>query len=65
MSLTELKTVAESLKMPSFAGKQMAFWLYSKRVESIDEMTNISKQHRSRLNEGFEVGRTKPVTEQV
>ena len=38
MTTAELKEVARSLGMPSFAGEQIARWIYEKRVMSIDEM---------------------------
>lgn len=56
MTLGELKEVAQALGMPSFAGGQMAKWLYRRQVTSIDEMTNISKSNRERLAEEYEVG---------
>lgn len=59
-TLEELALVAEAEGLPRFAAKQMAQWLYAKRVASIDEMTNISKEARARLSEKYEVGRTMP-----
>ena len=44
MTLGELKEVAKLLGMPAFTGGQIAKWLYTQHVKSIDEMTNISKQ---------------------
>ena len=52
----ELKTIAVSVGLPAFTGKQMAQWLYVKRVKSIDEMTNISKAGREKLSMQYEVG---------
>ena len=49
MTLGELKEVAKSLGMPAFTGGQMAKWLYTQHVKSIDEMTNISKANREKL----------------
>lgn len=60
LSLEALKDVATSLGMPAFTGKQIAEWLYRKRVTSIEEMTNISKQNRARLAEQYTVGRVAP-----
>ena len=54
----ELKTVAQEAGLPKFAAGQMAQWLYAKKVRSIDEMTNISKEGRARLAERYEVGVT-------
>ncbi|MEA4974169.1 MAG: 23S rRNA (adenine(2503)-C(2))-methyltransferase RlmN [Paludibacter sp.] len=64
-TLDELKAIAIGLGMPSFAGKQLAEWIYQKRVSSIDEMSNISIKNRALLNEQYEVGRTLPVESQV
>ncbi len=64
-TLDELKSIATGLGMPSFTGKQIAEWIYQKRVSSIDEMSNISLKNRALLNEQHEVGRTLPVESQV
>lgn len=53
MTLAELKAVAGEIGMPSFAARQMAEWLYGKKVASIDEMTNISAKNRRLLNERY------------
>ena len=58
---TELKAVVGSLGMPAFTARQMVQWLYEKHVMSIDEMTNISKQNRERLNAEYEVGALAPI----
>lgn len=57
----ELKKAAASVGLPSFAGTQIAQWLYQKRVRSFDEMTNISKSGRERLAEAFDLGLSAPV----
>lgn len=64
MTLPELKQVAVSLGMPSFAGGQMAKWIYTQHVSSIDEMTNISKANREKLNELYQIGCAKPIDAQ-
>lgn len=60
MTLEELQGVAADCGLPRFAGKQMADWLYNKRVDSVDAMTNISLRGRERLNERYTVGRRGP-----
>lgn len=60
-SLDELKVVAAAVGLPSFAAGQMAQWLYKKRVRSIGEMTNLSKNARALLEERYEVGTVLPV----
>ncbi len=64
-TLSELTQLAKDLGMPAFTGKQMAEWIYSKRVCSIDEMTNISVKNRTVLNENYEIGRYAPVNQQA
>ncbi|EJX04183.1 ribosomal RNA large subunit methyltransferase N [gut metagenome] len=63
MTLSELQEVVKPLGMPAFAAKQIASWLYMKRVRSIDEMTNLSLKYRELLKEIYEVGAEAPVDE--
>ena len=64
MTLAELKGVAKEMGMPAFTGSQMAKWLYTQHVTSIDEMSNISKENRERLKEIFDIGCKAPVDAQ-
>ena len=57
----ELKALALEAGLPAYAGKQLARWLYTRRVRSFDEMTDISKAGREKLGELFEVGVSAPV----
>ena len=61
MTLDELQSVVRGLGMPKFAAKQIASWLYDKKVSSIDEMTNLSLKHREELGAEYEVGGIPPV----
>lgn len=61
MTLAELQTVTSTLGMPKFAAKQIASWIYDKKVSSIDEMTNLSLKHRELMKEHYEVGASVPV----
>jgi len=61
----ELSAVAQEVGLPAFAGKQMAQWLYQKKVRSIDQMTNLSKQGREALRERYELGLTEPIEVQT
>ncbi|WP_455592360.1 23S rRNA (adenine(2503)-C(2))-methyltransferase RlmN [Bacteroides sp.] len=63
MTLAELQSVVKYLGMPAFAAKQIAFWLYDKKVLSIDEMTNLSLKHRELLKGEYVVGASAPVDE--
>ncbi len=64
LTLDELKDVALECGLPKFAAKQMADWLYKKRVLSIEEMTNLSLADRNLLSEKYDVGRSLPVEDQ-
>ena len=64
-TLSELQEVALSVGLQKFAGKQLAEWLYVRRVVSFDEMTNISLKGREALKARYEVGRHAPVKEAV
>ena len=61
LTLSELQTLAKTFGMPAFAAKQIASWLYDKKVTSIDEMTNLSLKHREILNEECEIGISAPI----
>ena len=60
MTLVELKEAVQEVGMPAFTAKQIADWVYKKRVHSIEEMTNISIKNRERLQERFAVGQRAP-----
>ena len=57
-NLDELKELVVEEGLPGFTAKQIAQWLYVKKVRSIDEMTNLSKAARAKLSENYEVGVT-------
>lgn len=64
-TLEELQQVALSVGLQKFAGKQLAEWLYVRRVRSFDEMTNISLKGREALKANYSVGRHDPIREAV
>ena len=57
-NLEELKRVVADEGLPGYTAKQIAQWLYVKKVRTIDEMTNLSKAARAALNLKYEVGVT-------
>ncbi len=57
---SELKEIALAAGLPAFAGKQLARWLYVRRAQSFEEMTDISKAGRERLARLFDLGFTPP-----
>ena len=65
MTLAEIGEQVELLKLPKFTAKQIADWVYVKRVKTIDEMTNISVRNRDILKKKFEVGLSDPIHTQV
>ncbi|MBT3295313.1 MAG: 23S rRNA (adenine(2503)-C(2))-methyltransferase RlmN [Verrucomicrobia bacterium] len=60
MTLGELQTCVAAYGLPGYTARQIADWLYSKKIESIDDMSNLSKQARALLNEHHVIGRTPP-----
>ncbi len=63
LTLGQLREVASECGLPGFAASQMANWLYAKRVDSIDAMTNLSLKGRKALSEKYTVGRHAPKAE--
>jgi len=61
-TLNELIAVTKRMKMPGFAAKQISDWLYKKEIQSIDEMTNLSKKMREDLSVDYEIGLSAPVS---
>lgn len=61
LTLAELQNVVKNLGMPGFSAKQIASWLYDKKVISIDDMSNLSLKHRGLLKEIYEVGAEAPM----
>lgn len=51
----ELKEEMQSLGLPSYRADQIFKWLHQKEVASFEEMTNVSKQQISELNEKYEI----------
>ena len=60
MTLEELKDVVAEVGLPGYAAKQIADWLYKKKVTSIAAMTNIAAAKRALLEEKFDIGAVPP-----
>ena len=60
-TLEGLRTLCEQLDLPRFAHKQIAKWLYTRRVTDIEAMTDLSKVARERLMEHCELGLSQPL----
>lgn len=61
LNLEALKAAAVSCGLKPFVGKQLAEWMYVKKVRSFDQMTNISKASREALAARFDLGVASPV----
>lgn len=59
--INELTSIAEQIGQKPFVAKQIAHWLYTKRIHSIDEMSNLSKQCRNKLSERYNIGLKAPI----
>jgi 23S rRNA (adenine2503-C2)-methyltransferase len=55
-TLNELIEVTRSVGLPAFAARQIADWLYKKEINTIDQMTNLSKKMRDLLLNRYEIG---------
>ena len=53
LNFDELTDAIVTLGEPKFRAKQIYSWLHSSLAESFDEMTNISKDLRRKLNDNF------------
>ncbi len=60
-SPAELTALAADCGLKPFVGRQLAEWLYVKRVTGWDAMTNISKLSKARLQENCELGTSAPI----
>ena len=63
-TLYEIQQIVQQLGMPHFAAKQIVSWIYEKKVNSIDEMTNLSLKYRECLHDKYEIGASRPVEAQ-
>jgi 23S rRNA (adenine2503-C2)-methyltransferase len=59
-TLNELIAVAKRIGLPGFAARQIADWLYKKEINSVEEMTNLSKKTRELLSSEYEIGLNPP-----
>lgn len=65
MTLPQLQELCAAEGFPRFTAKQLCDWLYKKRIDSIDAMTNLSLAQRARLGEIAYIGRETPIRCQV
>ncbi len=61
----EMKALAEAFEEKPFRGKQLFEWVHNKRVNSFDEMTNLSQGFREKLKENHVISGVTLVEKQV
>ena len=59
----ELEQIVKSLGLQGFVAKQIADWIYHKNIDSIDQMSNVSKMGREMIASQYQLGKSLPVTE--
>ncbi len=60
-SLNEIENILSLFDAPKYRAKQITNWLYSRRVKSIDEMSDLPVMLRNKMKQdGYEVGRSEP-----
>ncbi len=64
-TLSQLKELCEKENLPRFAAKQIARWLYVRRVTDIQQMTDLSLAARTLLAERYTLGLSAPLRESV
>jgi 23S rRNA (adenine2503-C2)-methyltransferase len=65
MTLSQLKELCEKENLPRFAAKQIARWLYVRRVEDVQQMTDLSLATRTLLAEHYTLGLNTPLRESI
>ena len=65
LSLAELKQEMESIGEKAFRAKQIYEWLHVKLADSFDEMTNLSKALKEKLEANYEIPTVSMLERQV
>lgn len=53
LNISQIPRIVDELGQPKFRAKQLTGWLYQKNASSYDEMTNLPKAMRAKLEDGF------------
>ena len=64
-SFEELKDYIEAKGMRKFRAQQLFTWLYKKRVDSFEKMTDLAKDFRKMLEAEFHFSNLEVVSKQV
>jgi len=57
LRLDELEGKVREYREPNYRARQIVDWLYQKRIQSFDEMTDLPREFRDRLAHEFEFGK--------
>lgn len=61
LTLTDLQSLCSELSVPAFRAKQLAHWLYQRRVSSFESMNNMPKSLLETLQEDYFLDRPAPL----
>lgn len=64
-TLSELAKIAEEHSIPSYSASQIAGWLYKRHIDELEQMTNLSRDIRKKLDEQYKIAVSKPVDVKV
>lgn len=59
LGLAEIESVLKELNEPRYRAQQVYDWIWKKAAGSIDEMSNLPKSLRDKLNEGYYIPKVK------
>jgi len=58
----EIQEIVLRYKLPRFAAREIALWIYQRGAKDISDFTNLSKKAREQLAEEFDLGITPPIS---
>jgi 23S rRNA (adenine2503-C2)-methyltransferase len=64
-TLEELRELVKNLGLPAYTARQLSGWLYSKSIDSIDDMSDISLKNRDMLKSKYNLGLHKHLKVQI
>lgn len=56
LSIAELEALALSWGLKPFVTDQILLWLYNQKIDSFEQMKNVSKELRAKLQDSFQIG---------
>jgi len=65
LSLAEMEDMAEDLGIQRYRGRQIFHWVYGKGIDSVDMMTNLSREHRALLSQKVYISRLIEIKRQI